>query len=256
MRANLHTHTWRCNHAKGKEEEYITTAIDQGFDILGFADHTPHFFPGEYYSSFRMRPELLHNYCCTVRNLRTQYGGKLQIPLGLEVEYYPDLLPQLLPVLKEEGVEYLLLGQHFVGNEIGEHYSGAPTADKSILKRYCAQSADAMQTGLFTYFAHPDLFHFTGEDRVYRECMGQLCREAKGCNMPLEINIFGKWTGRNYPDRRFWELASEAGCQVVLGWDAHAPEHLVMPKEEKTLRSMVKQLGLTLLDTVPLKRIE
>lgn len=255
MRANLHTHTWRCNHAKGTEEAYITTAISQGFDILGFADHTPQFFPGEYYSNFRMRPELLHNYCATVRNLRKQYAGKIHIPLGLEVEYYPNLLQQLLPVIRDQEVEYLLLGQHFVGDEMGEHYSGKATADVSILKRYCAQSAEAMQTGLFTYFAHPDLIYFTGEDTVYRQYMRELAREAKSCNMPLEINLLGMWIGRNYPDRRFWELAAEEDCQVVLGWDAHAPEHLCMVEEEQRVRTMVQELGLTLLDTVPLKSI-
>jgi len=255
MRVNLHTHTWRCNHAKGMEEEYISAAIDQGFDILGFADHTPQFFPGEYYSGFRMRPELLQNYCSTVRGLSRQYASQIQIPLGLEVEYYPALLPQVLPVLQDQGVEYLLLGQHFVGNEIGEHYCGAPTSDESILKRYCAQSADAMQTGLFTYFAHPDLLYFCGDDRVYRKYMRELVREAKSCNMALEINVLGKWAGRNYPDLRFWELAAEEGCQAVLGWDAHAPEHLKREAEERKLRSMARELGIPILDTVPLQSI-
>ena len=255
MRANLHTHTWRCNHAKGRETDFIAAAIEQRFDILGFADHTPWFFPGEYYSGFRMRPELLHNYCATVNHLRKQYAGKLQISLGLELEYYPGLLPRLLPFLRDQGIEYLLLGQHFVGDEIGEHYSGAPTGDAAILRRYCIQSAEAMQTGLFTYFAHPDLFYFTGEDRVYRRYMRQLCREAKSCGLPLEINLLGSWSGRNYPDRRFWELAAEEGCQAVLGWDAHAPEHLTMPEEERQARAMARELGIPLLDTVPLRPV-
>lgn len=46
MLANYHTHTWRCNHAEAGEEDYVLAAIDQGFRILGFADHTPYFFPG------------------------------------------------------------------------------------------------------------------------------------------------------------------------------------------------------------------
>lgn len=255
MKMNLHTHTWRCNHARGMEEPYIAAAIAQGFDILGFADHTPWFFPGEYYSNFRMRPELLANYCDTVRSLAKQYAHQIQIPLGLELEFYPDLLPQMLPVLRDQGVEYLLLGQHFPGNEMGEHYVGDPTADESILKRYCAQAADAMQTGLFTYFAHPDLMYYTGEDAIYRRYMRQLCREAKSCNMALEVNVLGKWAGRNYPDRRFWELAAEEGCSAVLGWDAHAPEHLQQPEAEQALRDMLRQLGIPLLDTVELKKL-
>ena len=82
----------------------------------------------------------------------------------------------------------------------------------SILKRYVAQTADGMQTGMFTYLAHPDLMYFTGSDRDYRDQMRILAREAKSCNMPLEINLMGKWANRNYPDIRFWELAAEEGC--------------------------------------------
>lgn len=254
MKMNLHTHTWRCGHALKWEEDYVKTAIEEGFDILGFADHTPQFFPGDYYSNFRMRPELLPGYCKTVRNLAQQYASQIQIPLGLEVEFYPSLLPQLLPVIRDQGVEYMLLGQHFVGDEIGEHYCGYETADLDILKRYVRQTAEGMQTGMFTYLAHPDLIFFTGSDRDYRQQMRILVQEAKGCDMPLEVNLMGKWCGRNYPDRRFWELVAEEGCRVVIGWDAHAAKHLAMHEQEAFGRALVQELGLNLVDTVPLQK--
>jgi histidinol phosphatase-like PHP family hydrolase len=54
---------------------------------------------------------------------------------------------------------------------------------------------------------------------------------------------------------RFWALAAEEGCQVILGWDAHAPEQLCKPDAEKTLRRAVQQLGLELIDTVTFRSI-
>ena len=45
MRANYHTHTYRCNHASGTEEEYIQCALDGNIEVLGFSDHTPYFSP-------------------------------------------------------------------------------------------------------------------------------------------------------------------------------------------------------------------
>ena len=54
MIANYHTHTWRCNHATGQEEEYVLTAVEQGFQILGFSDHAPYLFPEGYHSWVRM----------------------------------------------------------------------------------------------------------------------------------------------------------------------------------------------------------
>ena len=255
MRANYHTHTWRCNHATGTEEEYVKAAIAQEFDILGFSDHTPQLFPEGYRSGFRMEVGELADYCAVIRNLRDRYSDSIRIPMGLEAEYYPALFSQLIPVLRDQGVEYLLLGQHFIGNEQDQPYSGAPTGEETVLRQYCNQSMDAMQTGLFTYFAHPDLLRFEGDDAVYRQYMRRLCQEAKSCDLPLEMNLLGLWSGRNYPDARFWELAAEEGCKVVLGWDAHAPEQLLKPEAEKRLREEVKRLGLNLLDTVTLRSI-
>ena len=255
MIANYHTHTWRSNHAEGSEESYVIAALEQGLSVLGFSDHTPYWFPDGYVSAIRMSLGQLADYCDVVRNLRKKYEEKIRIPLGLELEYYPDCLPKLLPILRDHGIEYLLLGQHFLGNEAGEHYSGRPTEDRNVLERYCRQSMDAMQTGLFTYFAHPDLIHFVGDEKIYREHMRGLCREAKSCGLPLEINMLGLWTGRHYPDLRFWELAAEEGCSVVIGCDAHAPEHLKQADAEEKAMEIVRRLDLSLLETVPLQKL-
>lgn len=82
-----------------------------------------------------------------------------------------------------------------------------------------------------------------------------LCREAKGCGMPLELNMLGKATGRHYPNDVFWELAAETGCDVILGCDAHSPEQLRNRQTEEELCRMVKDYGLNLLQTVPLRSI-
>ena len=46
MIANYHTHTHRCNHAIGRERDYIENALSGNLEVLGFADHTPYIFPG------------------------------------------------------------------------------------------------------------------------------------------------------------------------------------------------------------------
>lgn len=255
MIANYHTHTWRCNHAAGTEREYVENALEAGLEILGFSDHSPYIFPGDYYSFFRMRLDQLEGYVQTILDLRQEYAGKIEIPLGLELEYYPKLLPKLLPILRDYPLDYVILGQHFAGNEIDAPYSGNPADETPTLVRYCNQSIDAMQTGLFTYFAHPDLLNFKGDDRIYREQMRRICVEAKSCNIPLEINLLGLRSHRNYPDWRFWELAAEEGCSVILGRDAHEPDALLDTRTEAKALKMAKELGLHLIETAELKRI-
>ena len=255
MIANYHTHTHRCRHASGSEEEYVQAALQMGMTTLGFSDHTPYWFGCDYYSTYRMFPEQLTDYVETVLALRKQYAGKIQMPLGLEAEYYPKYFPEMLQKGKDAGIEYLLLGQHFGGNEMGEHYCGRPTADEAILKQYCHQVADAMYTGLFSYLAHPDLFYYTGSRKKYGEHMRVICRAAKDCGLPLEINLLGIYSGRNYPNPVFWELAAEEGCTAVLGRDAHSAEQILDRESEEMARKLAAKLGLNLTDTVELRRI-
>lgn len=254
MTANYHTHTWRCNHATGAEEEYVQAAIDSGMKILGFSDHTPYCFPGDYCSRFRMRKELLPDYAQTIRSLQKQYAGRIEVHLGVECEYYPKFFNETLNLLRDNGVEYLLLGQHFIGNEIDGTYSGLP-ADEDTLKRYCHQCMDAMNTGLFSYFAHPDLIHFVGDDRIFLNQMRQVCREAKSCGMALEINMEGMRSGKWYPGPLFLEAAGEEGCTMVIGCDAHTAEALKEYDAQARAYEMAREHGLTVVETVELRRI-
>ena len=90
MLTNYHTHTTRCGHAEGTEEEYILTALRCGFKVLGFSDHTPWAYatPG-FVSRIRMLPSQLDDYVLTLRGLREKYADKLHIRIGLEAEYFP-----------------------------------------------------------------------------------------------------------------------------------------------------------------------
>ncbi len=253
MTENYHTHTARCRHATGTEEEYVLQAIDGGLKVLGFSDHTPFLFPDGYYTHIRMYPEELEGYVATVLALREKYADKIDIHLGLEVEYYPDRMADLRKLIAPYDIEYFLLGQHWCGNEQNEIYNGRPTEDNAHLERYCSQCIEAMETGLFTYLAHPDLMHFVGDPTFYRQQAERLCRGAIDNDMPLEINLAGILTERHYPREDFWEIAGKAGCKVVIGSDAHAPENIILPAAEATAMALVEKYQLQLLEHIPLR---
>jgi histidinol-phosphatase (PHP family) len=255
MKANYHTHTWRCNHASGSERQYVENALQAGLEVLGFSDHAPYIFPDGYYSTFRMRLDQFPGYVDTVLGLREEFAGKIEIPLGLEIEYYPRHLPELLNVLRDYPLDYLILGQHFVGNEYDAPYNGVGSEDEGLLRQYVRQTCDAMNTGLFTYFAHPDLINFWGSERLYRHHMRDICREAKGCGVPLEFNLLGLSSGKHYPSPIFWELAAEEGCDVILGRDAHDPEALLDEKTEERALELLSAMGIQPIKTAELRKI-
>ena len=158
MVANYHTHTWRCNHAYGVEKQYIENAIEAGLRILGFSDHTPYCFPNGYVGPDKMLPSQLEDYVDTVLRLRDEYRDDIEIRLGLEAEYYPEIWEGLLELIEPYPIEYLLLGQHYIHNEYeGDRYNGRPGHGEKDLLLYCSQCLEALETGRFLYFAHPDL---------------------------------------------------------------------------------------------------
>ena len=253
MKANYHTHTFRCNHAQGTEKEYVEKAIESGLKILGFSDHTPYPFPDpkEYCSHTRMRMDELEDYVTTILKLRDEYRDDIDIHLGLEVEYFPPHFEVLHKEISNYPIEYLLLAQHFLGDGHNSFpFCGGATTDPSILKQYCAQVKEAMHLGCFTYLAHPDFINFTGDSQIYDTEMRALCQEAKALRLPLEINFLGIGENRHYPNDALWKIAGEVGCDVVLGLDAHKPEAFDFEESLAKAHKIIERHRLHLLDTV------
>lgn len=73
MIANYHTHTTRCHHAEGEDRQYVETAIERGLKILGFSDHTPYYYDGDYVSGVRMLPEEVEGYVESIQRLKDEY---------------------------------------------------------------------------------------------------------------------------------------------------------------------------------------
>ena len=247
MIANLHTHTTRCGHAFGAEREFIETAISQGFQTLGFSDHAPMLFPDGFYShKIRMRPEELEDYVSTLQNLRQEYQNSIEILIGLEVEYYPALFDRTFEFYRQYPLDYLILGQHYIENEYdfpGHVILGMSEPD--MLKRYVDQCICGMETGCFTFVAHPDAFLFTGEGDVYNREMRRLCLCAKERDIPLEINMYGIIKGGHYPNDRFWDIAAEVGNSVVISCDAHKPEVLANKTVRESAYALAERHGFT-----------
>lgn len=62
MKANYHTHTTRCQHAKGSDEDYVLSAIKAGYDELGFSDHAPWKYNSDFHPTRRMELSQFEDY--------------------------------------------------------------------------------------------------------------------------------------------------------------------------------------------------
>ena len=83
---NYHSHTTRCMHAAGTEEEYVLQAIKSGFECLGFAEHTAWPYESDFVANMRMHISQLEDYVSTIRGLQEKYKDQIRIFLALECE--------------------------------------------------------------------------------------------------------------------------------------------------------------------------
>ncbi len=251
---NLHTHTYRCNHAKGEDEDFVLAAIENGYTTMGFSDHAPYIFPEDYnsYSDFRMKPYRTQDYADSVRELAEKYKDKIDIKLGFETEWYPDLIEGELEYLKSFNYDYLILGQHYVGNEIEKwaKYTGHKNKSVKHLDLFIKQVLDAAKSGEFAYIAHPDIFNFTGSKRVYLEKMDEFVKELKEIDIPLECNFLGYSTNRHYPNPDFWKIVAKHGNRVVIGLDAHQPWVYADTERINEFKDWLSSLGITPIEDV------
>ena len=238
--ANYHGHTYRCGHAYGQDEEYVQAALEMGFEVMGFADHV--ILPG--FAQYPMRADYdkLPDYLSSIDALKKKYEGKIEIYKGFEAEwlgaFYEDYYRDLL---KSGKVDYLILGQHGEMPRQGEFFFfPASQEPKEAILRYADLIVEGARTGLFSYICHPDVFvnwfHYYGEEGAI--AARKIAEVAKEMGIPLEVNItctrmqgfaFENEDLPFYPFPSFWDIVSEVGCDVIIGVDAHHPDHYRSP---------------------------
>lgn len=248
--SNYHTHTKRCHHACGEDREYVEEAIDAGFKILGFSDHTC--YPTGFKSGMRMDLSDVDGYFSSIEELKKEYKNDIEIYAGLETEYFPKYFNKLLDFLQDYPLDYMILGQHFVPDE--EHGVGTagPFTDKSILDMYVENVVAGMRTGKFMYVAHPDLPVYVGDDKdvVLFEAYNQICSVAKELNIPLEINVLGHMRGKYYPSDNFFKVAAEHKNDVIIGMDIHNPKHFHNKDDVEFCVRLAEKYNLNLLSEI------
>lgn len=236
---NFHTHTFRCGHAVGEDEQYVQCAIEAGIKVLGFSDHVP--WPDILQPRIRMSPDQVENYVKSLTILKEKYKDKIEIHIGFEAEYIEEYMPFYEWMKIEYGIEYFIIGQHGEFNDFHEPYFyNQFRNDKNAASRYVSQVIRGMESGLFSYVAHPDHFlnGYRENDNFAESQIRQICEKSKELNIPLELNLtyprFAIMDGKehdedeHYPFGKFWKIAGELGCPVVVGIDAHNPIDLLI----------------------------
>ena len=238
---NYHTHTKRCGHAVGEDEEYVIEAIKMGIKVLGFSDHV--MIPNVSELNVRAEYSQMDDYFQSIKYLKGKYKDQIEILLGFETEYSKDYEEYYAYLLKEK-VDYMLLGQHnfFENNKVIYYTVQDGPIEDTI--HYVDDVIDGIHSGLFKYLCHPDLYLYSQKtwnkdlEREGRRIL-KACEEA---NFPIELNICGmRKTGYDgehysYPNKNFFKMVKDYKVKVVLGIDAHDPRNFNKEDVERALK--------------------
>ncbi len=234
IKTNFHTHTYRCLHADGSEEDFVLEAIKCGFTEIGISDHGPE--PTNTIG-YRMLWEDIDDYLDTLTQLKKKYSDKIKVYSGFEYEFMRTDIPFLREIKAREDVDYFALGPHSFLDEQGIRHDSFCIKDKSEFLPYAKGVVEAMETGLYSFVAHPDLYVYTMKNHCKEadEAAEIIAGAARDMDIPLEINANGmrrgvfNWDGVKrylYPYWRFWDKVAEIGAKVIIGSDAHSPKLL------------------------------
>ena len=236
---SYHTHLAFCKHALGYAEDYVKKAIEYNIEEIGITDHIPvpdNFYDDEEFKKINVNTKMnlsqLDDYFKDIANAKLKYRDKINIYTGLECEYYDKIIPFLKEIRNK--VDYLNLGMHHF------YYNGKLNNSFRHIEyvmHYGKLAVDALNSGLFKIFVHPDIFFYSyiGKqfDSIAERITRDICEAALKNNVYLEINCnkIRDWlkNGNNfvYPNENFWKIVSEyKDIKVLVGADAHKPEYL------------------------------
>lgn len=247
---NYHTHTKRCGHATGEDIDYVNYAISLHMKTLGFSCHVSH-------TDF----ELNVSYLKDIQKLKEQFKDKIKILKAFECEYEDDLIPYYRNLVETKQVDYLIFGNHNTTYN-GTFYNFIrPFKDVTYLDVYYETLKKALDSHLFTYICHPDVFlkgylkwdehainltHKMGKLLSQYDCYVEL--SGTGYRSKARLKYNGEFLP-TYPFKEFFKILKQYPLKFVLGADAHAPEQL-NDDAIKYIEDMKDELELNTVDEI------
>lgn len=264
LNKNYHTHLYLCNHATGDVFDYVKKAIDEKYEVIGISDHAPvmkEWFTDEEYKSLFLNENMKFDefydiYLKSIDEAILKYGDKIEILKGIESEYLP-IYHEFYDELRYH-LDYMILGMHYFLSD-GKIIDTYKNINGHLAISYANEVKKALDTGLFNYLAHPDLymidyksdkgdFVFDDDAKKAAEIILKACEDN---DVLVEINCGGirhtklkKYKDEYlYPRTEFFELAKNYNVKFIIGCDAHSVDELANENVKKAIE-FCKKLGL------------
>ncbi|MCR5762472.1 MAG: histidinol-phosphatase [Treponema sp.] len=260
IKTNFHTHCTFCD-GKNTAEEMVLSAIDKGFDILGFSSHSMYPFA----SSWHIPVQNHEAYCSKIRELSQKYKDKISILCGFEADFIEGLCSPDKTSYRDFNPDFLIGSVHYVpckkgfyeadGNAqevrkaINLYYDGDV---KKAVQRYFQLEREMLKSCSFDIIGHPDLIRkqnnpeplFNEDDEWYKNEVIQTAQAIADSHVCVEINTGGMARGymkTPFPSPFFLRELHKLNVPVTINSDSHAKDTIDYWFEEAVLYA--KQAG-------------
>ncbi|MDR0683702.1 MAG: histidinol-phosphatase [Spirochaetaceae bacterium] len=242
----LHTHTSFCD-GNGTVEDFCAAAYKKKFVSLGFSAHAPVTKKTGLKTDWHLSDECFDQYRMTVRDARNRWHGKLDIYLGLEVDYIDGLVSASDFDCGEFDLDYLIGSVHYITPSrcvddspdqfeklLNEDFGGDGMA---LADRYWDCMERMIYKGGFDIIAHADIVKknnkddkwFSTTDDHYIKRLERIACVIAESGLVTEVNTGGLNRGvtvEPYPSPHLLRLLQKKGVPVMINADAHRPEDL------------------------------
>ncbi|MDR0452113.1 MAG: histidinol-phosphatase [Treponema sp.] len=247
---SLHTHTDFCD-GKDDVETMCRAAFEKGFASVGFSAHAPvdHAIGR---TIWHLPQERLGEYLDAVRSAKQRWAGKIDVYLGLEVDYIRGRMGPADRAYRELGLDYIIGAVHYVfppdGGEPSIVDLAAEEFETGLIGRfggdgealaaaYWEAEAEMIRLGGFDILGHLDLVKknnsgdrwFSTAAPPYLEKSAALIPLIAAAGCVVEVNTGGMnrgIIGEPYPSPRLLSLLCRAGVPAAVTADAHETAHL------------------------------
>ncbi|RDB07103.1 histidinol-phosphatase [Runella aurantiaca] len=242
MLTNYHSHSHYCD-GKGSPEQQVQGALAQGLRAFGFSSHCPVSFDNQW----SMKAERLDEYLAETRALQAKYEGQIELYVGLEVDFIPEMVgPSDFPML-----DYCVGSVHYVGlNQFGQPWEIDGSSVEflecldtvyggdiqAVIQKYYGIIRQMVETDPPQVMGHLDKIKmhnaarhlFDESESWYVAEVEQTLQAIAKAGITTEINTRGNYKRglELYPSPWIINRMKELNIPICINSDSHRPEEI------------------------------
>lgn len=226
MRIDYHIHTISSDGRKDFSD-YVDEAVKRKIDEIGFSDHI-YIKKADWSMDFAN----LRNYVNNINSLKET--SKISIKTGLEVDFVPLKMDELVRTINKFNLDYVMGAVHFIGDWLIDSDRQIEEWKRrdvdQVNQQYFALVQNMAESGLFDIVAHLDLvkkFNFRPKKDI-TDLLLETVETVSKSKMCIEVSTGGlrKPCHEVYPSEKLLKMCFDIGLPVTLGSDAHSPEEV------------------------------